>query len=111
MEAKAIYTREDMAGTDEGYCGFVIQVCRLCDGRSLAEGDLIKHDESCPFKWPEVIAVQCVALTKPRGDICTQCAADGRENCVVASLGGWKQCSHQKLLESCGRYSVDHGRM
>lgn len=74
-----IYTRADLTSTEEEPCGFVVQVCRLCDSRSLADGDLITHDESCPFAWSAVFAIRGVALTAPRAEICGQCAG----SCVV----------------------------
>ncbi len=107
LDPDKVYTRADLTRTKEGPCGFAVQVCGLCDGRSLAGDDLIDHDMSCPFGNSFVLAIQGVALTAPREDICGQCPAKDRA-CVVSD---WQASTHQTLMKACGRYAVDDGRI
>ena len=104
---KQIYTRKDLTGTEEEPCGFVVQVCKLCDSRSLADGDLIQHNASCPFGNPLVLAIQSFTMTAPRDVICGACPAKDRP-CVVPD---WSLESHETLKTTCGRYAVENERI
>ena len=103
LDPNKVYTREALTGTEEGPAGFDVLVCKLCGDRSLEDGDLIVHKQSCPFAWEAVLAIKGVALTAPREDICEQCPG--------CPAGSWKTCTHEELMTQCSRYVVDNGRI
>jgi len=107
MDTKKIYTREDLTRADEDHTGYVVQVCNLCGGESLVDGDMIQHEPSCPFADPAVLAIQGLTMTAPRDVICGDCPAVDRP-CVVPD---WSLESHETLVSKCGRYSVENDRI
>ena len=109
--AKRIYTREELMSVGEEPYGVVHSVCDLCGGQSWEHIETLfpdDHEDDCVLANPDVFGVTVSAMTRAREDICGDCPASERANCVVTD---WLLECHETLLAKCCRYAVEDERL